>query len=68
MTNEWVIRRLVAIRGAIGVPPSLRLALSEEAEGKSMQQCEQINDVGIIVNFAFIPLTAANKARGCCTS
>ncbi len=47
---------------------NLRIALSEEAAGKSLQKCEQINDLGIAVNAAFTPLAnvlaAANKARG----
>ncbi len=34
---------------AIGRPPDLRLALSEEDEGKSMQKWEQINDLSITV-------------------
>ncbi len=37
-------------------------------EGKSLQKCEQINDLGITVNSALTPsanvLTAADKARG----
>ncbi len=53
---------------SIGGPPNLRLALSEEAEGKPKQKYEQINDLGITVNSAFTPsahvLTAANLARG----
>ncbi len=48
--------------------PDLRIALPEEAAGKSPQKCEQINDLGITVNAAFTPsanvLAAANKARG----
>ncbi len=51
----------------IGGPPGLRLALSEEAEGKSLQECEQINYLGINVNLAFTPsdnfLAATNKGR-----
>ncbi len=51
----------------MGNLPGLRLALSNEAEGKSMQKCEQINDLSKTVNSAFTPsatfLTAANKAR-----
>ncbi len=46
----------------------LRIALPEEVAGKSLQKCEQINDLGIAVNAAFIPsanvLAAANKNRG----
>ncbi len=53
---------------SIGGPSDLRLVLSEEAEGKSMQTCQHINDLAITVNTAFTPsanvLTAANKARG----
>ncbi len=53
---------------SIGGTPDLRIALSEEASGKSLQKCEQINDLGITVNSAFTPsanvLTATNKARG----
>ncbi len=45
-----------------------RLVLSEEVNGEQMTKCEQINDLGIIVNSAFTPsaiaLTAANKVRG----
>ncbi len=52
---------------SIGGPPDLRLALSEEAEGKSLQKCEQVNDQGITVNSAINPsvnvMAAANKAR-----
>ncbi len=44
------------------------MALSEEAKGKSLQKCEQINDLDITVNAAFTPsanaLASANKARG----
>ncbi len=40
----------------------------EEAAGKFLQNCEQMNDIGITVNAAFSPsanvLAAANKARG----
>ncbi len=53
---------------SIGVTPDLFRALSEETAGKSLQKCEQINDLGITVNAAFTPsanvLAAANKARG----
>ncbi len=53
---------------SIGGPPDLRLALSEEAEDKSLQKCEHINNLSITVNSLFIHLanvlTAANKARG----
>ncbi len=53
---------------SIGGTPDLRIALPEEAAGKSLQKCEQIHDLGIAVNAAFIPsanaLAAANKARG----
>ncbi len=53
---------------SIGGTPDIRIALPEEAVGKSLQKCEQINDLGITVNAAFTPsanvLTAANKARG----
>ncbi len=52
---------------SIGSPPDLCLAVSEEAEGKSLQKCDQNNDLGIILNSAFTPSanvpTAANKAR-----
>ncbi len=52
---------------SIGGSPELRKALSEEAQGKSLQKCEQINDLGTTVNSAFTPsanvLTAANNAR-----
>ncbi len=52
---------------SIGGTPDLRIALSEEAAGKSLQKCENINDLGITVNAAFTPsanvLAAANKAR-----
>ncbi len=52
----------------IGDTPDLRIALPEEAAGKSLQKCELINDLGITVNGAFTPsanvLAAANKARG----
>ncbi len=48
--------------------PDLRIALPEEAAGKSLQKCEQINDLDITVNAAFTPsanvLAAANKAWG----
>ncbi len=53
---------------SIGGTPNLRIVLPEEAAGKSLQKCEQINDLGITVNAAFTPsanvLAAANKARG----
>ncbi len=53
---------------AIGGTPDLRIALPEEAAGKSLQKCELINDLDITVNAAFTPsanvLAAANKARG----
>ncbi len=53
---------------SIGDHPDDRLILSEGANGEQMTKCEQINDLGITVNSAFIPsanvLTAANKARG----
>ncbi len=53
---------------SIGGSPDLRIAISEEAGGNSLQKCEQINDLGITANSAFIPsadvLAAANKARG----
>ncbi len=51
-----------------GGTPNLRKALSEEAVGKSLQKCVQINDLVITVNAAFTlsanVLAAANKARG----
>ncbi len=44
------------------------LAVYEEDEGESIQSCEQTNNLGIIVNSAFIPsanvLIQTNKARG----
>ncbi len=40
---------------SIDGPPDLHLALSEEAEGKSMQKCVQINDLSINMNSAFTP-------------
>ncbi len=53
---------------SIGGSPDLRIAQPEEATGKSLRKCEQINDLGITVNAAFTPsdivLAAANKARG----
>ncbi len=53
---------------SIGGTPDLRIALPEEAAGKSLQKCELINDLGITVNAAFTPsanvLAATNKARG----
>ncbi len=53
---------------SIGGTPDLRIALPEDAAGKSLQKCGQINDLGIIVNAAFTPstnvLAAANIARG----
>ncbi len=53
---------------SIGGTPNLLVALSEEAAGKSLQKCEQINDLSITVNEAFTSsnyfLAAANKARG----
>ncbi len=48
---------------SIGGTPNLRIALSEEADGKSLKKCEQSNDLGITVNAANV-LAAANKARG----
>ncbi len=52
----------------ISGPPDLRIALSEEPASKSLQKCDQINDMGITLNAAFTPsanvLAAANKARG----
>ncbi len=59
---------------SIGDTPNPCLALSEEAKGKSVQKCEQINDSDITVNAAFTPsanvLAAANtiKLGECCTS
>ncbi len=51
-----------------GGPPDLTLDLFEEAEDKSMQKCELINDVGLTVYSAFTlltdVLTAPSKARG----
>ncbi len=53
---------------SIGGPPDLRVALSEEAEGKSVQKRKQINDLGTTVNPALTTsanvLTAATKAKG----
>ncbi len=53
---------------SIGLTPDLCIALPEEAAGKSLQKCEQINDLSNAVNAAFAPsanvLAAANKARG----
>ncbi len=40
---------------SIGGTPDLRIALPEEAAGKSLQKCELINDLGITVNAAFTP-------------
>ncbi len=40
---------------SIGGTPDLRIALPEDAAGKSLQKCEQINDLGITVNAAFTP-------------
>ncbi len=41
---------------------------AKEAEGKSMQKCEHINDLGTTVNLEFTPssnvLTATNKTAG----
>ncbi len=52
---------------SIGGAPYLRIALPEEAAGKSLQKCGQIHELGITVNAAFTPsanvLAAANKAR-----
>ncbi len=52
---------------SIGGTPDLRISLSEKDAGKSLQKCEQINDLGITVKAAFNPsanvLAAANKAR-----
>ncbi len=48
---------------SIGGTHDLCIALSEEAAGKSLQKCEQINDLGITVNAAFTP-SAAIKASG----
>ncbi len=53
---------------SIGGTPDLRIPLSEMAKSSSLQNCEQINDLGKTVNSAFTPsanvLTAANKVRG----
>ncbi len=51
----------------MGGTPDLRITLREEAAGKPLQKCEQINDLGITVIAAFtlsanVPV-AANKAR-----
>ncbi len=43
---------------SIGGPPDLRVALSEEAEGKSVQKRKQIDDLGITMNPALT--TSAN--------
>ncbi len=51
---------LVPIRLWLIRKPSRRIALSEEAEGKSLLKCEQISDLGITVNSAFIP--SANES------
>ncbi len=52
----------------MGGPHDLRLNLSDYTEGESLQKCEKISDLGIIMNSAFNPsanvLTAANKANG----
>ncbi len=52
----------------VGGTPDLRIALSEEVAGKSLQKCERMNDLGITVNAAFTPsanvMATANKARG----
>ncbi len=53
---------------SIGGTPNHRLVFSEEAEGKRLTKCEQINDLGITMNSPFTPsanvLNAAIKARG----
>ncbi len=53
---------------SIGGTPNLRTALPEEAAGKSLQKCEQINALGITANASFTPsanvLGPANKVRG----
>ncbi len=53
---------------SIGGPTDLHLDVSEEAGGKSLKKCEQMNDLGITVNSVSTPsvnaLTADNKARG----
>ncbi len=53
---------------SIGGHPDDRVVLSEEANGDQMTKCEQINDLGVTMNSAFIPsanvLITANKARG----
>ncbi len=53
---------------SIGGPPHHFIVLSEGTEGKQMNKCKKINDLGIAVNSTFTPsanvLTAANKARG----
>ncbi len=55
-------------RLSMGGTPDLRIALPEEAAGKSLLECEQIKDLGITVKTAFTPsanvLAASNKARG----
>ncbi len=52
----------------VGIRPDIRIALPEEAAGKSLQKCELINDLSITVKAALTPsanaLAAANKARG----
>ncbi len=53
---------------SIGDNPDHRIALSEEAEGKSLQKCKHIIYLDITRNAALPPsadvLAAANKARG----
>ncbi len=55
-----------------GGTPDLRIGLSEEAAGKSLQKCEQINDLGITLNAAFTPsanvLLPPTKLGECYTS
>ncbi len=57
---------------SIGGTPDLRIALSKEAAGNSLEKCEQINDLGITVNAAFTPQLMfwqpPIKLGECCTS
>ncbi len=58
---------LVPTRLCLIRKPGRRIDLSEEAEGKSLQKFEQVNNRGITVNSAFTPsanvLAAVNKTR-----
>ncbi len=68
LSRRWDLPLNASKSYHLPIGSTLRIAPPEEAEGKSLQKCEQINGLGITVNAAFTPsanvLVAANYARG----